>query len=167
MWLALSEGQKGKFCGKILFHMTTSGLFGRQADKMPNPTSIQAYELFTSRKSLNKHSRFFSLLRDISYVNETALKPEIFGQQTRENSHASKNSCCHISILLSISVVIVNKIPQLPPCMALWFSSQGSFVVTWVGVSLLLRGGKRKWIWFFPAVQYLWPYEEAMGCWIC
>lgn len=160
MWFALSEGQKGKLCGKILFHSTTSGLFESQTNKMPNPTNIQAYELFISRKSLNKHSRFFSLLRDIfCYINKPSLKPEMDKQQG-ENSHASKISCCHIGILLSISIGIVNKIPQLSPFMALWFSPQDSFVVTRVGGSLLLTGGWRKWNCFFSSCW------EAMGCYV-
>lgn len=65
-------------------------------------------------------------------------------KQQEEYSHASKISCCYISILLSISIVIVNKIPQLPPFVALWFSPQDSFVVTRVDGSLLLTGGWRK-----------------------
>lgn len=65
-------------------------------------------------------------------------------KQQGENSHASNISCCHIGMLLSISIGIVNKIPQLSPFMALWFSPQDSFVVTRVGGSLLLTGGWRK-----------------------
>lgn len=133
------KDKKASFVERSYF--TTSGRFGRQTNKMPNSTSIQAYELFTSRKSLNKHSRFFSLLRAIfCYISKTALKPDL-DSQLGENSHASKIGCCHISILLSITIVIVNKIPQLSPFMALWFRSQDRFVVTRVASSLLLTGG--------------------------
>lgn len=58
-----------------MFHTITSGLFGRQTNKMPNPTSIQAYELFTSRKSLKKDSSFFSLLRAVfCYIKKNSIK---------------------------------------------------------------------------------------------
>lgn len=93
-------------------------------------TSIQAYEPFTFRKSLNKHSRFFSLLRAIfCYINKKALK-HVLDSQWEESSHASEIDCCCITILLLISIVIVNEIPRLSPFMALWFSLQDSFVAT-------------------------------------
>jgi len=50
--------------------------------------------------------------------------------QQGEDSHASEIGCCCISILLSISIVTVNEILQLPPFLALWLSSQDSFVAT-------------------------------------